>query len=80
MVFPFEQGVMCFIEGFFLGKYSINKFVSFGAVDLTDDVQPDRLVFIDVVEPVVKFTSLLGSDDLVQEFVSHDTRKLYFMF
>lgn len=45
--------------------------ISLAAVDLTDDVKTNKLVFLDVVQPVVEFGTVFRTDYLIEDLFSH---------
>lgn len=62
---------MSLVESFFLGKGHTDMFIAFAAVNLSNDVKSDGLVLFDVSEPVVKFSSVLRSNNFVKDFLCH---------
>lgn len=62
---------MSLVESFFLGKVNTDMFIAFAAVDLSDDVKSNGLVLFDISEPVVKFSSVLRSDNFIKDFLCH---------
>ena len=62
---------MSLVESFFLGKVNADMFIAFAVVDLSDDVKSNGLVFFDIFEPVVKFSSVLCSNNFVEDFLCH---------